>query len=339
MELFTHQSFCKIAPTEDAQAFFDYLEYPSWFKIPFQPRFDMHRQEQDGTIYLLKSEADHVIGCIYVELSPNHLSFGKKSPIFGWLQADSEELCHALLHLAQYVTMQAGFTSIRGPINEPSDLGGYGVCVENQLPQPLVYCSQTPAKYARWITSAGFSECAKYVSVEATNTYDRPNPFPHVEIVDESIGATVQNPALLEQLAATIAANFKDSLPDTTLHNKMQATIAQLLQMDRGEEFYIIARDTLTGEIAGFALEIPNVFDAWQHRPITSADIDTAIVNPKYRNADFFSWMFFQMVAKLRARGVVHQIGSSVWTKNYRAMRSFSKISTQLAKYQVFRHD
>lgn len=51
----------------------------------------------------MKSPNQAVIGCIILELASNHLSFGEKIPVFSNLLTDSEEICHDLLHLVQFI--------------------------------------------------------------------------------------------------------------------------------------------------------------------------------------------------------------------------------------------
>ena len=317
--------------------FIQYLSRPLWFKRNFGPLFDLHRKKTKGKLFLAKdSESQDTIGCVYCELKPFHNSYGKQIPIFGWLQADTEEICHALLSNIWEFVQDNNFDCLRGPINTPSIYGGWGVRTEGFSNKPLVNSATNSEKLANWISNAGWDMDTEYVSVCGTKWDSSHCSFPNIELKSFPISELKHNTQLLTQLSKFVENNFVQRLPDTTGENKMMRMFNLLDNLERGEEFYVIAFDRITGEIAGAILEIPNIFDLWQNKPISSADIDTAIISKKYRNANLFLWMYFKFQEKLIERGVKTHIGATIWKKNLPAMKCFLKGSYKIANFEVF---
>ncbi len=117
----------------------------------------------------------------------------------------------------------------------------------------------------------------------------------------------------------------------------MEEIINILEHTDHGEDFYLLAIDKISGNIIAFILEIPNIFDQWQNKEISATDIDTVIIDLKYRHLDLFPWMFDNIVKKLRKRGVKKQIGVAVWSKNTIALKCFLKVSKPIGKFRIYK--
>ncbi|WP_371806391.1 hypothetical protein [Candidatus Lokiarchaeum ossiferum] len=332
-----NRNFQTILAHESAQDFLAYLNRPNWFKAHFESIFNSHRQRTQGQIFLAREPATNaVIGSIYCELTPMHQSYGKQIPIFGWLQANSPEICAALLNIAKEWVADHGYHILRGPINVPSLYGGWGVRTKGFDRNSLVNSAENDRQLASWIARAGWEVETEYISVLATEWDPGDCPFPHMELKTYPIPEILANPPLLEKLQAFVQENFVTRLPDTTGDNKMIRMFALLQTLDQGEDFYILAFDTDTGDIIAAILDIPNIMDQWQGQPITSADIDTAIIGKKYRNANTFPWIYLRLFQKLYDRGVTYQIGATIWSKNIPALTCFAKGSIHVARFEVY---
>ena len=326
-----------ITASESSQAFIKYLHRPEWFKTHFAPIFDQHRARTQGTLFVAQNQITQQIqGCIYCELTPMHLSYGKQVPIFGWLQADSADICADLLTYAKKWVANQGYTTLRGPINVPSLYGGWGVRTAGFDNAPLVNSAENDPRLAKWIAAAGWEVETEYISVLATEWDPGDCPFPQMELKTFPIPTILQDTALLQKLQQFVQENFVSRLPDTTGDNKMMRMLNLLKTLDHGEEFYIIAFDTKTGDIIAAILDIPNILEAWQGHPITSADIDTAIIGKKYRNANTFPWIYLRLNQILNQRGVTRQVGATIWSKNIPALTCFAKGSEHVAHYNVY---
>ncbi len=336
--LLAEYEIIEIAHSSSSDDFFKYLSRPMWFKKNFQPIFDVHRKRTQGILFLAKDNfSKRTVGCIYCELKPFHYTYGKQIPIFGWLQANSQVICSDLLEYASKYTFENGFQDLRGPINTPSLYGGWGARVVGFENESLVNSAENHPSLAQWIEEAGWSSEAEYLSVLATEWDPGTCPFPNMELKRFPISDLLKNIPLLNQLSEFVKNNFSNRLPDTTGDNKMMRMFSLLQNIYQGENFYILAFDKTTKEIIAAILEIPNIFDLWQEKKqILSADIDTAIINKKYRNANTFPWIYLHLYQKLQQMGVKNHIGATVWSKNIPALKSFSKGSVKIARFKVF---
>ena len=83
-------------------------------------------------------------------------------------------------------------------------------------------------------------------------------------------------------------------------------------------------------------IEIPNIYESWMGKKITTTNVNTVIVAKEYRNHQLFHWLYGKMFAKLEENGIKIHIGGTVWTHNVQALSSFVKISKEVARFVVF---
>ncbi|WP_108792047.1 N-acetyltransferase [Erythrobacter sp. Alg231-14] len=96
---------------------------------------------------------------------PPEQGFGPGTGMFGYLDADSEEIAAKLIDTAQDWLREQGMTRIVGPISmsiweEP------GLLVRGQDHPPIIMMGHHPAHYAQWVENAGFER------VKTLYTYD-----------------------------------------------------------------------------------------------------------------------------------------------------------------------
>lgn len=330
-----------ISANETAQGFYLYLDRPTWFINRFQSIFDDHRSLTDGVIFLYRSDTEkefqQVQGCIYVELTPKHRSYNEQVPIFGWLQADSESIAIDLLAYAENYVADHGYQTLRGPINSPGIYGGWGARYAGPEIPLSVDFSTNHKDLKKWIEMAGFTAEAEYIDVQSTIPPITNCPVPNgsIEKIQKPLKEILGDREIMEQLYAFVGRNFVGRLPDTT-PNKMETLFRLLDSVDHGEDFYIFAREKATGKIIAAILEIPNVFDLWQGKPLTSTAINTAIVDKAYRGKDLFHWIYWEFQKGQNQRGITRHLGANIWSKNKAAIRSFGKASRIIGRSLVF---
>jgi len=139
----------------------------------------------------------------------------------------------------------------------------------------------------------------------------------------------------MRQLYDFVERNFVGRLPDTT-HNKMEALFRLLDSVEHGEDFYIFASEKSTGKIIAAMLEIPNIFDLWQGKSLTSTAINTAIVDKAYRGKDLFHWIYWEFQKGQNHRGITRHYGANIWAENKAAIKSFGKASKIIGKSLVY---
>ncbi|MCK5345311.1 MAG: hypothetical protein KAR20_18000, partial [Candidatus Heimdallarchaeota archaeon] len=126
-------------------------------------------------------------------------------------------------------------------------------------------------------------------------------------------------------------------MPDSSLAEKKQDEIFQVLSMvPNGENYYIIAYDHDGQKMMALIIEIPNIYESWMGKKITTTNVNTVIVAKEYRNQQFSHWVYKKIVDKLREIGIKTHIGGTVWTKNVPALTSFLKICEEVARFSVF---
>jgi hypothetical protein len=327
----------KISSNQNLSRFFNYLNRPSWFKDKFIPEFDTHRKLTDGMIFLMLQE-EKTIGCIYCELNPHHTSYGEKVPIFGWIQAESEQICHKLLETAIKYAKDNGFSKIRGPINPPKLFGGWGAMVEGYSNEMLVESAINQPELAGWIISAGFNFDTEYVAIKDTHMLSKDFEFPGIELNSYPIKELMKDSELILKLGKFVTANFTGFLPDNSIvGERTQELFDLLLSVDRGEDFLGFALDSTTDEIAAVFIVLPNVFEIWQGQPLRNVNADTAIVAKKYRNSQLFHYLYNKVYSNLRkSRGFTGLTAGMVWSQNVKAIKSFTKIGYINARFHVF---
>ncbi len=86
---------------------------------------------------------------------PEEQGFGPGTGMFGYFDAESEDVAHALLAKAESWLRERGMTKVLGPISlsiweEP------GLLVRGQDHSPMIMMGHHPAHYRAWIESAGY---------------------------------------------------------------------------------------------------------------------------------------------------------------------------------------
>jgi len=327
---------------DDITPFFEFIDRPFWFKLYLKPYFETQRVKMHGTLFFAKNSLDlasPIVGCVYCELEPNHLTYGRNVPIFGWAQANSEEIMQFLFtHLEKYVK-DHGYDELRGPINPPKLFGGWGAMTEGFDQPLLVDSAKNDPHLATWIENAGYVKETEYVSLQVVEPLNVANPFPekHIEFISLPIDELGKKYALTTQLKEFVLKNFVGNLPDSSIAEKKHEEIFQILGMvPNGELYYLIAYDHDEQRIIGLIIEIPNIYETWMGRKIFTTNINTVIVGKNYRNYQLFHWVYSKIFTNLKKNGIKLHIGGTVWTKNRQAVTSFIKISKEVAKFVVF---
>jgi len=326
-----------ILPEESSDSFLAYLNRPDWFKAQLKGSFDKNRKESRGIIFLMKEE-NSTVGCIYCEIQTTHLTYGEHKPVFGWIQAESEIIFRELLHEVESYILKQGGKSLRGPINLPKTFGGYGVQTTNfDLPFLEGLASNEP-QYFVWLQNAGYHVDAEYVTLHVT-TPIIVSPPANIQLESPTLAEIFGNKTLLNEVVRFIQENFAGKLPDTSLPSRTFEIFERMATLKDHNRFYVLARDTVTNQIAGLILEIPNFMEIWQGKPITMTNIDTVIIGKPYRTLGLFNVMYTYVYNRTEAIGVHWHEGGMVWKQNIPGMKTFSHISESYREYSVFQKE
>jgi len=334
----TQEKIIKYSKNQSISRFYEYIAYPDWFKLEMKPIFENHRKENDGFVFMMvdPSQNNKSIGSIYCELKPKHISKGKQSPIFGWLNADNKDIAEILLIHVEQFAENHGYTEIRGPINMPK-MFGWGAQIAN-FDCPRYWetphnCPEMP----KWIEECGYERDTEYITLGLTNLLKVTNPYPELEIVSYPIEDLFANDELMEKLQRLIERNFSGFLPDiSTDKGRFWEMGKILMETGHGQDFYILAVNKNTQDLVGFIVEVPNIFEQWSGKKMKSIVVDTVIVDENYRGSYFFFFLFNEIYKKLAPKGIHGVISGLIWSKNIPAMKTFTKIGKQIQKTVVF---
>lgn len=326
----------KYTKIQSIAKFYNYIDYPDWFKLRMKPIFEKYRKENNGFVFMMYDKNSKIIGSIYCELKPKHISKGKQIPIFGWLNADSKEIAEELLNHVEIFAREHGYNEIRGPLNMPKMFGwgaqvGYFDC-------PMYW--ETPHNHpeiSKWIEECGYKADTEYITLELTHLLEVANPHPELEIVSYPIEELFADKEMMGKLQQLVERNFSGFLPDiSTDQGRFGEMGKMLLETGHGQDFYILAIDRITQNLVGFIVEVPNIFDQWAGNRLKNVVVDTVIVDEKYRGAYFFFFLFNEICKKLTPKGIDGVVSGLIWSKNIPAMKIFSKIGKQIQKTLVF---
>lgn len=319
--------------------FYDLLIIPTWLRPHFETEFENHRETAKGVCFLaIEDPALPPVGCVYCDLTPPHYSYGQQIPIFGWLRGHTPEIISYLLITIENYVKEQGYSHLRGPINFPSILGGWGLHLEGESLEDLIEIPRSTPILKDILTSCGFQCEAKYYMIEYQGDRNLSETFEWVsfEFISWPIPKLLGHPEILKQLQALIQANFSNRLPDTSAENQMETIIRYLAAVDHGEDFYVIVRNKATQEIAGLCVDIPNMFEVWRGKPMTMTNINSLIIAPNYRSKAFSHFIYLPIAAALHKRGIIREIGTYVWSQNIPALRSFGKVCEKISTFGVF---
>ena len=120
---------------------------------------------------------------------PAAQGFGPGTGMFGYFDADDEQVAHALLHAAESWLRGEGMTRVVGPISlsiweEP------GLLVRGQDHAPMIMMGHHPAHYRGWIESAG------YAPVKSLLTYDLDVTSEFPPLIQRIVSSGERNPRI-----------------------------------------------------------------------------------------------------------------------------------------------
>ncbi len=300
-------------------------------------------EENRGVLLAAHDPAGTPVGRVCVEINPCYVTHGRPCATFGWLDGDCPEVVRALLDYAsEWASRQEVVVNgharrnalLRGPISLPKALGGIGCQVEGFHARRMSGESANRPELGRWIEAAGFRQDAPYACMDVTGT-----PV-WKSARDELEGFTLVNLTAGEwyQREAEVVALAKDAfgvfLPDTLLGRfpEMLETASEF------NSFYLwpAALDR-ANKLAGFILALPNAWDAWDGEQVTSVNVDTVIISPRFRGSGIFSALHNKGIVDTRATLRNPYIeGTTIWCANENAVRTIFPHGTLVRKHIVF---
>ncbi len=298
-----------------------------------------------GVLYAAYDSSGERVGQVVVEINPRYTTRGKPCATFGWLDGTTSETIISLLEQssswASKQELLVGGTSrrntlLRGPVSFPKGLGGLGCQVEGfQMPRMYGVPAGRP-ELAAWIEAAGFKQDAPYACVDVSNT-------PAWESADSEFTRSFHlvnfSPSEWEtrrdEIVGLVAGSFSEIFPDT-VGGRFDAILETMRTHPNGTYYWPAALDN-EGKLAGVIVCIPNLWQKWDGRPVTGVNVDTVVINAKYRGRGLFSALHDKGYRDMRANcGVTYFEGTAIWYANENAVKSIFPHGTLVRKHVVF---
>lgn len=319
-------------------------------------------------IYISKEEFDEseITGFVIVQIDPNYKSYGKTCPTFGWLRAESKEVCGELLLECEDFAVKNGHRKLRGPINNPKGLGGIGAQIEGNNERLMYGVAFNPPNIGQYLSELGYKQNAEYICARVTTKIwkkgkriDKGIRIGYLPL-DEII-------ARKKEIMNIVASSFNFILPDYSGGDRFQEVMNQYamvpkshykLQVEFNPEEYSdipefieawkscdlenvitwapIAFDRNTGEIVGAIFSLPDLYQLWLGEPITRDNIDTVFVKSGYTGKGIFSALNNIGQITVDFNGLNYLEGTCIWNKNEKAVQSIFPHTKPLRKHIVF---
>jgi hypothetical protein len=308
-------------------------------------------------------------GFIICQVNPHYSSYGRKCGTFGWLYAQSLEICALLMKNCARFAHDHETRKLRGPINFPKSLGGLGYQVTG-FEEPMLYgvaYNDPKSRINKYLIRLGFYKESEYSCVRVDQ-----KTWKNGKNVDKNIvlryGTLKELIDRREEILNLGKNSFHEILPDSSGRNerfdefiyafnqipKANRKLEQNFNLtiyknnpsfyeawnncdlDNIEMFAPMAFDRHTDELVGILLGLPNLYEAWLGHPITRCNVDTAMVRHDYTGKGIFSALNNIGQQTCRFFGVNYFEGTSIWSNNSQAINSIFPHSTPIRKHYIF---
>ncbi len=308
-----------------------------------------------------------VEGFVIAQIDPYYTSYSRKCGTFGWLHANSLEVCKELIKRCEKFVKVNNVRKIRGNINFPKNLGGIGIQFMGFNEQMLygVSYNDPNSRILEYLDSLGYQKESEYTCVYVTQkTWDKGKKIDkNIEFRYVTMKELYDYVDDIRNLASN---SFHEILPDASGRNrvfeffkvferipksfykikedfnpKTYSDVPQFVEtwetcdLENTEPFAPMAFNKTTGELVGILLGLPDLFEAWTGNPITRCNVDTAMVKKGYFGKGIFSSLnnIGQLTANLH--GVDYYEGTAIWSNNSRAIDTIFPHCEPLRKHYM----
>ena len=308
-----------------------------------------------------------VEGFVIAQIDPYYTSYSRKCGTFGWLHANSLEVCKELIKRCEKFVKVNNVRKIRGNINFPKNLGGIGIQFMGFNEQMLygVSYNDPNSRILEYLDSLGYQKESEYTCVYVTQkTWDKGKKIDkNIEFRYVTMKELYDYVDDIRNLASN---SFHEILPDASGRNrvfeffkvferipksfykikedfnpKTYSDVPQFVEtwetcdLENTEPFAPMAFNKSTGELVGILLGLPDLFEAWTGNPITRCNVDTAMVKKGYFGKGIFSSLnnIGQLTANLH--GVDYYEGTAIWSNNSRAIDTIFPHCEPLRKHYM----
>ncbi|MFX1501453.1 MAG: hypothetical protein ACFFDH_10875 [Promethearchaeota archaeon] len=308
-----------------------------------------------------------ILGFVICQIDPYYTSYSRKCGTFGWLLAETSDVCKFLIRECEAFLKENRIRKIRGNINFPKNLGGVGIQFLGFNEQMLygVSYNDPTSHILEYLDCLGYQKESEYSCV-----YVAQKIWSKGKKIDKDIEFRYVSMKELYEYADEIRnlANnsFHEILPDASGRNRIYeffesfkkipksfykikpdfvpnvySKISQYVEawetcnLEKVEPFAPMAFEKSNGELVGILLGLPDLFEAWSEKPITRCNVDTAMVKKGYFGKGVFSALnnIGQLTCNLF--GVDYFEGTGIWSNNSRAIDTIFPHCKPIRKHYV----
>jgi len=300
-------------------------------------------------------EREEICGFTVCQIEPEYKSRNRKCGSFGWLNAESFEICQGLLEACEDFIKKNNIRLLRGNINFPKGLGGLGIQTMgfNERMMYGVAFINPQSEILSFLNDLGYKGDSEYLCMEVTskewkkgNVLDRSIKLQHL-----SLEEIIQRK---DEILNCARSAFSAVIPDSTtgehrfneiieIYSKVPDSFYKLDKKFNPRDFSDIpefledwessnlekrvtwahfAIERETDEIVGAIFTLPDLYQLWLNEPITRANVDTAMIKSGYTGKGIFSSMNNIGQITSSFNGVTYFEGTGIWVANEDAIKT-----------------
>ena len=301
----------------------------------------------------IASNENGICGMVICQVDPHYTSYSRRCGTFGWLHADSFDICKNLMRYCAQFVRGHKVRKLRGPINFPKSLGGLGHQVEGFEKQMLysVAYDDPESQVLEFLLQLGYIKESQYscVRVEKKTWNNGKQVANDIRLEYADLEGII---ALKDQILNLGRNSFHSILPDASgrddRFNEFVEAYAEIPEVTRKlpsdfnfrehssnphfieawenaefsriEMYAPMAFDRHTNELVGILFTLPDLFEVWSGKPLTRNNVDTAMVRKDYTGRGIFSAL--NNIGQLTCRfyGIQYFEGTTIWSNNTRAI-------------------
>jgi len=293
-------------------------------------------------------------GFVICQIDPYYTSYSRKSGTFGWLHANNFEICKELIKNCENFIKENKVRKLRGNINFPKNLGGIGIQFQGFNQQMLygVAFTSPESRIIEYLSQLGYIRESEYTCVRVEQqTWDKGKKID--DDIEFRYFTLKELYSMADEIRDLAKSSFFEILPDSSGRNRIYeffdafshvpdsfrrlpenfnpakyTNIPQFQEawencdLEKIEIWAPLAFDKNTGELIGALLGLPDLYQAWNGKAITRANVDSAMVKKGYYGRGIFSAL--NNIGQLTGRlfGIDYYEGTSIWSNNERAINS-----------------
>jgi hypothetical protein len=316
--------------------------------------------------YIAYSDSE-VVGFVIANIDPHYTSYSRKCGTFGWLHAESFEVCKTLMNQVELFLKKNKFRKVRGNINFPKNLGGIGIQFQGFDQEMLfgVAYNDPKSELIRYLRELGYHTESEYTCVQVEQqTWDKGKKIDND--IEFHYLKLKELYSMVDEIRDLAKNSFFEILPDSSGQNRIFEFLDAFSQVPNSfktlpegfnpkkysnvpqfqkawescdlEEIEIwapLAFDKKTGDLVGALLGLPDLFQLYRGDPITRANVDTAMVKKGYYGKGIFSALnnLGQLTGNIF--GINYYEGTSIWSNNTRAVDTIFPHCRPIRKHYV----